>query len=1476
MSFWNNLGDLGKKVSKLGKPFTPNRWFEYSGKGAAQKLKEGLPNIGLEAAKALGLKAALKEVGFKAAEALKLEGSMKSIGADAATILNLKDSLENAGLSAATKFGSNIESGLRDIGLSSSKELTGLINGFAFKYAIAQSLLYFGDYILNYVKSSYLADNYLRHVEFLIDEKLFLDALETIDKAIEIYPNNPLYRQKKADILFELKKFGESAVEYKHALAFAGNDKILENNLLLSLSSLYYNLQRYDESILQLNKIITSENHKFINSSIYYYNIGSCYEKKEDFIQAAQFFQKAINIDSEKFEYFARLGFVKGKIGLFVEAIKDYNRALVLNPSDQKTLLYLGLAFIELRNYNEAIIVLDKLVNINSISEYYVARGLAYLLIGNEHSAETNFWKAIELNKSSHVSYYYLGQIYSSEGENDKALQHYLKAIGYAKQQGSDNEAYYIKTGESYFTLGMHLKAIDMFIASINSNIHHPLHSLLNNNLLTNQKNKILHLKDANSYDKEINLGNLYFTLGRYDEALIKYKTAIKINNTNANCHEYIGDIQIQIANYKSAEDYYLKAIALNNTDNYHHKLADLYLEYALVGENTETYYEKSINSYKEANSIMRSHLHYAGLGGAYYLSNRYEEALENYKFALKFLDKKSSKFNENREQHYIASLGNIYLKLGQFTQALSIFKQLLQTNPTQHSYHAGLAEVYASNKNNYPEAINKYIEAFDYSTTPAIKDFYVEKLIDLYAESGAHEEACERLKQRILGRKNYNNDIKNELVKIIPQILIYKHPSEFFAALGAIYFEHGFYIEATHAYAKAREHNKSEVAYYIEEARIYLELSNYASAIKVYQKLEHLSLCNDECYNNMGNAHFLSHDYSKAILYYAKAIINNPNKAIYYNDLGIAFYEAGNFQESVFIFEKLTKRESKNAIYLNNLGTSYYQLKLYHEAKKVVEQASNIDPDQLIYKLHLTKINSIININKYETNGQYSQFVPMNINLLKPNQLMSIHRELHTRTIDESDIFILIAITCVPFIGSEIGLKNFPLHLAPYSDILFHSYTFGGIAGFVKGLKSGLVSNNIFDLLYEGILGGIIFGSTGAILGLTAGIAHGASAIKYSVIGGISFSSLGYFAAIIRGTGSSLDEIITFTKDTAGSAAVEIMSRSILLALFGKHPLRYYSSYFASISITNGLRAISDVYPLRNTSNIILGQIISFGYCKAVSLWINDAFGSFPDIGIGLDTWSKGLFTIGSSLCGTLMGIVPCLVSGKNIGDCSLFAFLGSLGMNLFINKPSLIINTIDDESLKIITLDITESNTDIKEVDDVSNNFESLKTFTTPKEFEAKQTLINIQFDEKDWDPTYANHQKPLTNNKVAEESSVQALEILELLEKQNHPKSESKSVQSQENPKDPVSEKIHYVAPFTDEIQEQKELKVNLEKEKKLQESSEKQHPNNIGSEIMQTQENSINPQPAQINCDTTFTYQMEEEQSDFSIPDVNYDL
>ncbi len=1534
MSFWNDLGSI----------FTPNRWFEHSGEKGAEKIKEGMEkfgleavkvlnlegstrNFGVEAARALDLKEALKNAGVEAAKALNLQGSAKSFGADAATILNLKKSLKNAGLSAST----NLESGLRDIGLSSTKELTSLINSLTFKYAVAQSLLYLGDYILNYVKSGYLADNYVRRTEFLIEEKLFMDALETIAKAIEIDPNNPLYILKKADILFELRKFGESAIEYKQALAFANNDKILENNILLSLSSLYYNQQRYDEAILQLNKIITIANNEF-SSDIYYYNIASCYEKKEDFIQAAKFFQKAIDIDSGKFEYFARLGFVKGKMGLFLEAIKEYNKALTFNPSDQKTLLYLGLSFIEVKNYNAAIIVLDKLVKINSISEYYIARGIAYLFIGNEKSAETNFWKAIELNNGSHVSYYYLGQLYTSQGENDRALKQYLKAIEYAKEQGSENEPYYIKTGESYFALGMHLEAVDMFITAINSNIHHPLYSLLNNNLLTNHKNKILVLKNSNSYDEQVNLGNLYFILGRYDEALIKYRTALKIDNSNANCHEYIGDIELQMANYKSAEKYYLQAIALNKTDNYHHKLADLYLEYTLVGENAEAYYENSINSYKEANAISQSHLHYAGLGGAYYLSGKFEEALENYKLALKFLDKKSSKFIENREQHYIASVSNIYLKLGQFDKALSIYKQLLQTNPAEHSYHAGLAETYATSKYNYPEAIKEYIEAFDYCITPAIKDFYNEKLIDLYGESGAYKEAYERIIQRMVGKKNYNNDIKNRFLKIMPQTPVYKYQSEFFAAIAAIYYEYGFYIEAAHAYVKAQENNKSEIFYYNEEAHIYVKLKNYNKAIKLYQQLEQKSVCNDSCYNNMGDAYFLSRNYSKAIQYYSKAIINNPNKVSYYNNLGIAFYKSGNFRESILIFEKLTKSDSNNAVYFNNLGISYFQRKNYHAAKKAIEQAAKIDPNQLLYQQHLNRINSIININKADKNFEntQSELIFNSDNQLEHNQLMEIlfHYEPNKQTTQGTSAFVVAAVTIVPLtIGLTIGSIVFTRK--PNQAYVMMSVA-SGTLGFVKGLKSGLVSNVIVNLLYEGIWGAIILGSTGLILGAIGGNVYvirqrdqtfkdeaylyfsGGNrnyaryyfdsnkfvsdfALKYL----IGFSVLGYLAAIIRGTGSSVYEIITFIMDTVGSAFVGAMTGSIILTFAAQASHWSYTRPFFESDrwmVARVVNAARMIYPITDSNNIVLGHILSLSYGVAISSFFN--YYSYPytsigkwidgvllfslsDIGIGINSWSKDIYSIGYSFSGTIMGTVPCLIFGKNINDCVWFAGLNSLAMNIYLNESPLLNIIIKNESLKIITLGVTESNADIKEVDYGNNDFKLLETPNQSKDLEALQKLIGIETDEKVLDST---NQKSLKGSKMLEESSVQALEIqdVEDLEKQNPIKSSSEieQVQNGPNPINSEPKQKNCDDMSIAEMKEQKELQEILEQGKQLQENLEKQNPIHVEteSEALQVKKNSIDPElePEQTNYDSEFTDDRQEEKPDFSIPDVNYDL
>jgi len=98
-------------------------------------------------------------------------------------------------------------------------------------------------------------------------------------------------------------------------------------------------------------------------------------------------------------EEYINSGNEKADAGDYQEAIKDYNKAIELNPKDAEAYYNRGLAKVKLGDYRGAIEDFNKAIEINpKIAEAYNNRGVAKGDLGDYRGEIEDYNKAIEIN----------------------------------------------------------------------------------------------------------------------------------------------------------------------------------------------------------------------------------------------------------------------------------------------------------------------------------------------------------------------------------------------------------------------------------------------------------------------------------------------------------------------------------------------------------------------------------------------------------------------------------------------------------------------------------------------------------------------------------------------------------------------------------------------------------------------------------------------------------------------------------------------------------------------------------------------------------------------------------------------------------------------------------------------------------------------------------------------------------------------
>ncbi len=252
-------------------------------------------------------------------------------------------------------------------------------------------------------------------------------------------------------------------------------------------------------------------------------------------------------------------------------------------------------------------------------------------------------------------SYYGLGRIYGENGQVEKAIEYYFKAL-VIKEEINDKISMakcYNNIGTIYFYQGNYDAAIGNY------------HKSLKIREEISDKMGI-----SNSY---INLGLVYNDQGKFDKAIENYLNALKIKEElndyegMSNCYNNIGNIHADQKNYNLAVDYYNKSLIIREKQHDKKGMSACYINIGLVYaeqdfiDKAKEYYLKAIEIFKELNDKGGMADCYNNLGIVFKKQNNYKRAVEYY---LKSLEIRKQTGDVNGIAIVHSNLASLYLNM--------------------------------------------------------------------------------------------------------------------------------------------------------------------------------------------------------------------------------------------------------------------------------------------------------------------------------------------------------------------------------------------------------------------------------------------------------------------------------------------------------------------------------------------------------------------------------------------------------------------------------------------------------------------------------------------------------------------------------------------------------------------------------------------------------------------------------------------
>ncbi len=241
--------------------------------------------------------------------------------------------------------------------------------------------------------------------------------------------------------------------------------------------------------------------------------------------------------------------------------------------------------------------------------------------------------------------------------------------------------------------------------------------------------------QNPEDYETYWGLGNAYFELENYDEAIVNYQKAIEIKPNQHEVFYNLGLAYSKVEYYEKAIVNYQKAIeikpnkygAFYNLGNIYYKLED---------------YKKAIENYQKAVEIKPDfYKAFNNLGNAYDEVEDYEKAIENYQKAVKIKSDFHEAFN---------NLGLIYSKLENHKEAIKSYQKTIEIKPNDHTLN-GLGLVYA-NQSDYKRAIQSFYKIIiNEDASQVMKENAYFNIACLYSLQKDKNETLKYLKEAVL-----------------------------------------------------------------------------------------------------------------------------------------------------------------------------------------------------------------------------------------------------------------------------------------------------------------------------------------------------------------------------------------------------------------------------------------------------------------------------------------------------------------------------------------------------------------------------------------------------------------------------------------------------------------------------------------------------------------------------------------------------
>jgi len=298
---------------------------------------------------------------------------------------------------------------------------------------------------------------------------------------------------------------------------------------------------------------------------------------------------------------------------------------------------------------------------------------------------------------------------------------------------------------------------------------------------------------------------------------------------------------------------------------------------------------------------------------------------------------------NENFAQSYFG-LGNVYLKKGDFKNALLQYQTALERQPSLPRAHLNRGVIFFK-LGNYTEAEKEFLEEIKVNSGD---EKTYNNLSVLYRLQGKHSQAIQFAQKALQSRPNYAfayfnlssaYQAQNQLLKaesvLVEATQIIPQATQIHYALAILYLKNNQLEKAQEQYSLVI--NTSQVK---KEDYDLSQISGLEKSTLEYTEMK------ANGFYNLGLIYGLKGELNSAEENFKNALLLKPTFADAHNNLAKVYEIKNDFETALAHFQQAINLNPENHIYHYNLGLIYLKLNQKGKALKSLQQALTLEPD--------------------------------------------------------------------------------------------------------------------------------------------------------------------------------------------------------------------------------------------------------------------------------------------------------------------------------------------------------------------------------------------------------------------------------------------------------------------------------------------------------------------------------------------------